>query len=253
MGHRPPVALDPAGGGHESSVLWNASRSVSSRAGGGSGGGAPATKVDPSPPRMWVPSQPSSSASTGPKQAPTRMQIAAPENQVTSDRPMPKKPNWASFSSHDPGHPHRRRDGVQAGRDGGEQPGGEQHPGPHVAEQQVPGREPPHAGRHHEPHQATTPTPNPPSAASAAAPRAAMPASTRARRRRRARTCRPPRQGGRRHARRYVRWRAVDERGSEEQHQEAAPASWSRRGARRTTRTPRGRDPGCRPAGPAGT
>ncbi len=38
-----------------------------------------------------------SSAKTGPAQAPTRIQIAAPENHVTSARATPKKPNCASF------------------------------------------------------------------------------------------------------------------------------------------------------------
>ena len=47
---------------------------------------------------MNAPTRPVSSAKTGPVQAPTRMQVAAPENHVTNANAMPKKPNWASLS-----------------------------------------------------------------------------------------------------------------------------------------------------------
>ena len=157
-----------------------------------------------------MPSQPSSSARTGPKQAPTRMQIAAPENQVTSDRPMPKKPNWASFSSTTPGIQTVAETAYKPRRDAGDQPGGEQHPRPHVAEQEVPGHEPPDAGRHREPHDGDHADSQP--AVDALAP---PPQDGHADQHEgqadgaRARTCPTPEEGGRRHARRYVRWRAV--------------------------------------------
>ncbi len=48
-------------------------------------------------PRTSRPMKPVSSAKTGPAHAPISTHIEAPENQVTSERAMPKKPNWASF------------------------------------------------------------------------------------------------------------------------------------------------------------
>ena len=42
---------------------------------------------------MSEPTGPVSSARTGPAHAPTRMQMAAPENQVTRASATPKKPN----------------------------------------------------------------------------------------------------------------------------------------------------------------
>ena len=68
-------------------------------AGGGSDALAPAVNVLGSPPRMSVPSRPVSSAKTTPAHAPIRTQIAAPENQVTKARAMPKTPNCAALSS----------------------------------------------------------------------------------------------------------------------------------------------------------
>ena len=61
--------------------------------GAGSEGAAPSTSSEGAPKRRNAPSGPESSTSTGPAQAPRMMQIAAPENQVTSDRATPKKPN----------------------------------------------------------------------------------------------------------------------------------------------------------------
>ena len=57
----------------------------------------PGLRTRSSPPRMSVPTRPASSANTGPAHAPTKTQIAAPENQVTRARATPKKPNCASF------------------------------------------------------------------------------------------------------------------------------------------------------------
>ena len=46
---------------------------------------------------MNAPTRPLSAAKTAPAHAPTRTQIAAPENHVTSASATPKKPNWFSF------------------------------------------------------------------------------------------------------------------------------------------------------------
>src|SRR4029453_10446696 len=78
-------------------------RRLSSCAGGGSGGSAPTVSVPDSPPRMSVPTRPVSSAKTGPAHAPIKMQIAAPENQLTNARATPKTPNWASLPVTTPG------------------------------------------------------------------------------------------------------------------------------------------------------
>ena len=53
---------------------------------------APSTRGDAAPPRTRRPIGPGSSASTGPTQAPTIMQMAAPENQATRASATPKMP-----------------------------------------------------------------------------------------------------------------------------------------------------------------
>ena len=50
-------------------------------------------------PRASRPSRPGCRAITDPAQAPTMRHIAAPENQVTRARAMPKMPNWFWFLS----------------------------------------------------------------------------------------------------------------------------------------------------------
>ena len=163
-----------------------------------------------SPPRMSVPTRPASSAKTGPAHAPIKTQIAAPENQVTSARATPKKPNWASFLV--------TTSGIQIVADTANPaiampvitPVGSSTRGAHVAEQEEPGGEPPQPGRHGQRHDGEEAESEP------TAERAAQTAEQRhadqyhqqpgrsppvARRLRRA--------GGRRHARRYTRCSAV--------------------------------------------
>src|SRR3954453_24022079 len=86
-----------------SSVVWNASRNRMRRSGGSSAGGAPSTSCVSSVPRINSPTRPESPANVASAQAPINTHIDAPENQVTSARATPKKPNCDSFRVTTPG------------------------------------------------------------------------------------------------------------------------------------------------------
>ena len=138
------------GGIQPSSAGWKASRRLSSRAGGGSAGRAPGSRTSGRPPRMNLPSDPGSSANTAPAHAPTRMAMAAPENQVTSASATPKKPNCSSLRV--------TTFGIQMVADTAKPaiatlvmtPEGISDPPAHLAEQEEPGGEPPQRERRRE-------------------------------------------------------------------------------------------------------
>ena len=92
---------------------------------------------------MSVPTRPVSSANTGPAHAPTRMQIAAPENQVTNASATPKKPNWASLSVTTSGIQIVAEAAYTRHRDAGDHTGREEHARADVAQEEEPRGEPP--------------------------------------------------------------------------------------------------------------
>ena len=157
MGHRPPVRcrvarIGSVDGVTSSSVLWNASRRLSSRAGGGSGGRAPAVSVPDSPPRMSVPSRPGSSARTD-SGARTDQDAdrgaGEPGHQGEGDT---EDAELGFVARHHLGHPDRRRCREHGRRDAGDHAGRHEHPRPHVAEQQEPRDEPPQRRRRRQRH-----------------------------------------------------------------------------------------------------
>ena len=176
----------------------------------GSDGAAPGVNVPGELPRMSLPKDPVSSANTGPTHAPIRTQIAAPENQVTKARAMPKTPNWASLLV--------TTEGIQTWAESAYPPRAMPVITPVGTRTRI--RTSPcrrnHAVNHHSPEVTARPTmtsrpdPSPSSKTPRRAPRIASVASIASSQTApRPYAPAPAREGGRRHARRYTRCSAV--------------------------------------------